>query len=209
MPKNKNALSVDALLRKKFIEIPFTGKWEASFGIPERSGVWLIWGNSGNGKTNLTLQIAKELARHIKKVAYDTLEEGARKSFQMAVKRANMREVAGRFIILNREHIEELKDRLRNTKIIKVIIIDSLQYSGLTRKEYIELKEEFDKHLFIFISHAEGKNPKGSLANFVRYDADVKIRVEGYKAFPVSRYGGGLPFTIWQEGAAEYWAEIN
>lgn len=204
--KLKRAVTVGQLLNKKFVEMPFDNQWKDSFGVPEMSGVWIVWGNSGNGKTNLVLQLSKKLSEY-GKVAYDTLEEGARKSFQGAVKRSNMKEVANKFIILNREHISDLKIRLRKQKSPKIVIIDSLQYSGLTRPEYIELKEEFDKHLFIFISHAEGKNPKGSLANFVRYDADVKIRVEGYKAFPVSRYGGGKPYVIWQSGADKYWGD--
>lgn len=208
MQKIKRAVSVDQLLKKKFIEMPFEGKWEASFGIPERSGVWIIWGESGNGKTNLALQLAKYLTT-FGRVAYDTLEEGARKSFQIAVKRANMKSVATKIIILNREHLEDLKQRLRRRKSPDIIFIDSIQYSGLTKKDYIDLKEEFAKKLFIFISHADGKNPKGSLANFARYDADVKIRIEGYKAFPTSRYGGNNEFIIWPVGAAEYWGDIN
>jgi hypothetical protein len=208
MQKIKRAVSVDQLLKKKFIEMPFEGKWEASFGIPERSGVWIIWGNSGNGKTNFALQLSKYLSTFAK-VVYDTLEEGARKSFQIAIKRANMRSVAHNFNILNREHLEELKIRLRAKKSPHIILIDSIQYSGLTKKEYIELKEEFNDKLFIFISHANGKNPKGALADFVKYDADVKIRIEGYKAFPTSRYGGNKEFIIWPIGASQYWEDIN
>lgn len=206
MQQLKRAVSVDQLLKKKFIEMPFEGKWKKSFGVPERSGVWIIWGLSGNGKTNFALQLAKYLAT-FGRVAYDTLEEGARKSFQIAVDRAEMRAVSKQFLILNREHIEELKVRLRRKKSPDIVIIDSIQYSGLTRSDYIALKEEFDKKLFIFISHADGKHPKGSLANFTRYDADIKIRIEGYKAFPTSRYGGNEEFVIWEQGASEYWLE--
>lgn len=81
--------------------------------------------------------------------------------------------------------------------------------TGLNKQEYIALKEEFKNKLFIFNSHADGKEPKGSVAQFVRYDADIKVRVEGYKAFPASRFGGGEPFTIWDKGAAEYWMDIK
>lgn len=208
MVKIKRAVSVDQLLKKKFIDMPFEGKWEKSFGIPERSGVWIIYGMSGNGKTNFALQLAKYLTS-FGKVLYDTLEEGARKSFQISVKRAAMRSVARNFKILNREHLEELKERLRAHKSSHIIFIDSIQYSGLKRSDYIELKEEFEDKLFIFISHADGKNPKGALADFVRYDADVKIRIEGYKAFPTSRYGGNEEFIIWQQGAQDYWQDLQ
>jgi hypothetical protein len=55
------------------------------------------------------------------------------------------------------------------------------------------------------VSHAEGKEPKGNVAKSVRYDAFVKIWVEGYKAFPQSRFGGGNEFVIWPAGAQKYW----
>lgn len=208
MARINRAVSVDEIYKKKFIEMPFDGAWKDFIGVPERSGVWFVWGNSGNGKTSFMLQLGKYLTT-FGRVAYDTLEEGARKSMQMAIKRANMLEVSRRFIILNREPINELKERLRKRKSPDIIIIDSYQYTGLTKREYIELKEEFSNKLFIFVSHADGKQPEGRSAKFVRYDADVKIRIEGYKAFPVSRYGGGEPFIIWQEGADNYYAELK
>jgi 2-phosphoglycerate kinase len=202
----KNAISIDAILKKKFKDIDFTGDWLNSFGDPERSGVWIMWGHSGNGKTSFAMQLAKELTNY-GKVAYASMEEKTRKTMQKAIIRHNMKEVKKDFILLE-DNIEELKERLRKQKSPHIIFIDSYQYTGLTKREYIALKEEFANKLFIFISHAEGKHPEGRAAKFVRYDADIKIRIEGYKAFPVSRFGGGEPFTIWEQGANEYWGEI-
>jgi hypothetical protein len=85
-----------------------------------------------------------------------------------------------------------------------VVIIDSLQYTGLTYSDYKALRAEFKNKLFIFISHADGRNPKGAVANSVKYDAFVKIYVEGYRAYPQSRFGGGQDYVIWQEGAEKY-----
>ncbi len=204
----KRAVSVDQILKKKFKEMSFEGKWEKSFGIPEMSGVWIVWGHSGNGKTNFALQLARYLTT-FGKVVYNTLEEGARKSFALAVQRSNMKSVKSKFSILDREPFEDLKDRLRAHKSPHVIIIDSLQYLDLKKCEYTSLKEEFPDKLFIFISHAEGKHPKGSLAGFVRYDADVKIWIQGYKAIITSRFGGGEDYIIWDLGVADYWGDIN
>ena len=53
----------------------------------------------------------------------------------------------------------------------------------MTYGDYIQLKEEFPDKLFIIISHARGKNPKGDAATSVMYDADLKIWVEGYVAY--------------------------
>jgi len=202
------ALSVDQILNKKFIELYLDKEWKATLGEPEASGVWIIWGNSGNGKTRFSMMLAKCLAQ-VGRVAYNTLEEGARKSFQKNVKECRMHEVKKNFIILNREPIEALRERLSKKQAPRFVFIDSLQYTELKKSQYIALKEEFPNVLFIFISHAEGKEPKGALAGFIRYDADIKIRVEGYRAFPVSRLGGGEPYTIWPEAAAKYWADIQ
>lgn len=200
------ALSVSALINRKFKEMPFTGQWYDSIGLPEQSGVWIIWGNSGNGKTGFAMQLAKYLSKFAL-VAYNSLEEGARKSLQKVLIRENMMDCGKRFMILDREPIDELKERLKRRKSPHIIFIDSFQYTGLNYKRALELKEEFPKKLFIYISHAEGKQPEGRAAKSVRYDADVKIRVEGYKAMITSRYGGGKDYIIWQYGYNKYWNE--
>lgn len=208
----KQAISVDAILRKKFKEAKLSPEWAASIGKPELTGIWLAWGNSGNGKTSLAMQLAKELAPILNgKMAYDSMEERARKTMQMAVLRHNMKEVKRKFILLE-DNLEELKERLRKPKSPQAVVIDSIQYTGLTKREYIAFKEEFAierKKLIIFLSHADGKHPEGRVAKFVRYDADVKMRVEGHRMFPVSRYGGGEPYTIWEQGANEYWGDLT
>lgn len=205
----QRAVSVDEITRKKFIDLVLPPNFKSLLGSPERSGIWIIWGESFNGKTGFSMQLAKALTLS-GKVFYNTLEEGARKSMQNAVVQQNMQEVKQRFMIGNREGIDDLKERLRRKKSPDIIFIDSLQYTGLNKKEYKALKEEFHNKLIIFISHADGKNPEGSLAKFVKYDADVKIRVEGYKAMCLSRLGGDKkPYIIWEQGAAEYDIKIK
>ncbi len=203
----KNAISIDNLLKKRYKIGELSGQWLASLGEPELSGVWIIWGHSGNGKTSFAMQLAKMLTQ-FGKVAYVSMEEKVRRTMQLSIIRHNMKEVKRKFVLLE-DDIKELKERLRKKKSPKIIFIDSFQYTGLTKREYIALKEEFPTKLFIFISHAEGKHPEGRAAKFVRYDADIKIPVEGYMAKPISRFGGGAPFTVWEEGANEYWGDLT
>ena len=207
MPKNR-AISVGQLLRKKFKTLPFEGQWADAIGQPEANGIWLIWGNSGNGKTRLSLMLAKYLTK-FGKVAYNTLEEGARFSFQRAIREMEFDTAPGRFTILNREPVSELVARLQKKKSPDFVIIDSLQYTFLTRRSYFELKQALPNKLLIFISHASGKEPDGDLAKKVRFDADVKIYVEGYIGNVTSRYGGGKPIIIWREGAESYYGLNN
>lgn len=49
----------------------------------------------------------------------------------------------------------------------------------------------------MWISHASGREPLGSVAQSVRYDSNVKIRVESFQAMAQSRYGGGEPYSVW------------
>jgi len=198
------AISINELCMKKLKIIPFEDNWLRSFGEPERSGAWIIWGNSGNGKTYFALQLCKYLTK-FGRIAYNSLEEGCSQSMKLAFIKINMIEVRRKLILLDREPINELKERLKRRQSPNIIAIDTIQYSGMNYKDYKELRYDFPKKLFILISHAEGKEPAGRVAKSIKFDASVKIRCEGYKAFPVSRSGGSEPFIIWNEGAGKYW----
>lgn len=200
----KRALTVSDLKAYRATTIDFSGEWLEAIGQPELTGSWIIWGNPANGKTRFALQLARYLAGFCR-VAYDSLEEGLSLSMKEAVIQSGMSDVARHFILLDKEPVSELASRLRRRKSPDVVIIDSLQYTGLNYSEYKRLRDEFRNKLFVFVSHAEGREPKGNVARSVRYDAFVKILVEGYKAFPQSRYGGGSEYVIWEKGAQTYW----
>ncbi len=197
----KRALTVSEIKAYKPNVLEFVGKWKDAIGNPELTGSWLIWGNSANGKTRFAMQLARYLTT-FDRVIYNSLEEGLSQSIKEAVVSVGLDK---KFLLLDKESIEDLRTRLRKRKSPKVVIIDSLQYTGLTYMEYKDLRDEFRQKLFIFVSHADGKQPRGNVGKSVRYDANVKIWVEGYKAFSQSRYGGGTPYVIWEKGAQEYW----
>ena len=206
------AYSVSNILNKKFKTMPFEGTWWDSFGEPSHEFSALVWGDSGNGKTDFMLQFAKYLC-NFGRVAYNSMEEGVSHTFQMGMERHFMQSVEGKFILLDREPWDEMVERMKKHKSPDFLIVDSVQYMGVNRNKYKELKEymrEKGKGL-LFLSHAQGKQPKGALADFIRYDVDLKIFVEGFKAFPEGRINGGKkePFTIWEQGAAKYYAEVN
>jgi len=196
---NKRALSVTEIRSYQPRVVEFQGAWLASIGKPEMKGSWLIWGKSGNGKTSYALQLAAYLARYVK-VAYNSVEEGLSLTMQKAIERVNMGEESKRnFTLLDKESIEDLMKRLKQQRSAKVIFIDSLQHSQMSKQQYITLLQTFPNKLFIFVSHAAGTEPAGKVAAFVRYDANVKVYVEGYYANAMSRYGGGERFDVWPE----------
>lgn len=196
----KRALTIHEIRDFKPIELDFTGEWEAAIGKPELTGSWIIWGNSGNGKTRFALQLAKYLT-NFRRVAYNSLEEGLSKTMQEAILDTG---IGKNFVLLDKEPIYKLKERLRRRRSPDVILIDSLQYTGLNYAQYRELKEEFSNKLFVFISHADGREPKGNVAKSIRYDANVKCYIEGYAAYPQSRYGGGEKYVIWAYGHEKF-----
>ena len=118
----------------------FSGPWLASIGRPAKSGVWLVWGSSGNGKSSFVMQLAKYLCR-FDRVIYDSLEESTGLSLQMSLKRHKMEEVRKRLVILDREPIEQLEERLQRRGSPGVVIVDSFQYSGLSYPDYKAFKD--------------------------------------------------------------------
>ena len=150
------------------------------------------------------MQLAKYLCG-FGKVIYDSLEEGTSLSFQKSLKRHGMDETRNRLMVLDREPMDQLAERLSRKKSAPIVIIDSFQYSGLSYQSYCKMKERYPNKLLIFISHAEGIKPAGRPAKKVEYDADVKIFVSCFKAMCKSRFldQPGEPITIWEEGAAK------
>lgn len=195
------AVNVRQLLAMRFPRIPLEGRWRELMGQPELRGSILIWGDSAQGKTSFALQLAKELSRY-EPVLYDSLEEGISESIRTACLREGMIEAGNRVLLLDNEPIPELTERLAKPKSRHVVIVDSLQYTGMTFEDYKELLERFPKKLFVFISHADGREPAGRIATQVKFNANIKIRVSGFTAYAISRYGGGAPYTISPEMAA-------
>ncbi len=202
------ALTVENVFEKKYELLNFTGAWRDAFDRPECVGSWLIWGNSGNGKTSFTLQLIKELTK-FGNVLLNSREEGTSYTLRRGFARAGLAETHGKLLIVN-EGIEHLTARLKRHKSPSIVVIDSYQYMQINYKQYLEFKERFSDKLIIFISHADGKNPAGRSAKSVMYDAALKIWVEGYVAFSKGRYIGKTgKYTVWQKGAIDYWGLLS
>lgn len=200
--KPKRAYSPCEVMKMTRPTFTFDGDWQKTMGYPATSGTWIIWGMPGNGKSSFIMQLAKYLCK-FDRVIYDSLEESTGRSLQMSIERHRMEEVNKRFLILDREPMDKLLERLQKKRSPGIVIIDSFQYSGLTYNGYKDMKESLPGKLLIFISHAEGMRPEGRAAKKVEYDADIKILVSGFRATAKSRFmnAPGVPYTIWEEGA--------
>ena len=200
----KKALSVDNILKAKFNVMPFEGKWYDAFGCPERTGCITIYGVSKNGKTDFAMQFSKYLT-NFGRVLYFSVEEGLSKTMQTTVERNKMKEVGRKFVLTGKETLDELKERLKKHCSPDFIVVDSVQFLELKFSEYKSLKAEFPNKLFIYISHEKNKFPDGSAAIKIYRDSNAVCRVEGFRAFPTSRYGGGEYINVSDKLANEYW----
>lgn len=193
-------VGIHVLMQMKFDCYHFTGEWLTSFGEPEKNFSALIYGESGNGKTDFCVKLAKYLAQFAK-VLYFSAEEGISTTIQEAFDRNGMHEVSGRVILAEKANVEELIDYLKRRNSPQVVVLDSLDYMRLTTEQYKLLRATFPRKTFIIVSWSAGDRPKSQAGKDIEYMSDVKIRVKHYLAHPRSRYGGNAPFVIWDEKA--------
>ena len=190
-------------IRRSSIELD--GEWGKCIGTIDRHGVVFFWGNSGNGKSSAVISFCKELCTS-GKVLYVSLEEGFSLSFQNTLKRFDMDSLGSRFQVLDHATPEELVERLCKPRSPEFVIIDSFQYFGMSYRKYQEFKEKLPNKMLVFVSHADGKQPSGRAAKAVKYDAMLKIWVEGFVAFSNGRFIGETgKAVIWEQGAWDYW----
>lgn len=206
-------IGLKQLAQKTYSEVPnLPEQFTRSFGDIEDAFDCIIYGNSGNGKTNFTVQVIKDLILALKqKCIYISYEEGHTKTLQKTmIERHDMLNQVGNMLeILDYTNYDDLVKRMSKKQSAKIWVIDSLQASHFTEQQCAALKSRFvmsrKKKIIIYISWAEGKKPKGSAAQAVEYYAHIKIRVEGLIAFFKSRFGGNRNYVVWEEGAKKYW----
>lgn len=184
----------------------------AAFGELTEQILMVVYGPSGNGKSRLVMQFIRILMDH-GDVMYVSPEEGHRKTMQKTAKDTLDEEKhSGKITFWDHDMtFEELVIKLKKKKSPKYVVIDSLQYWQISFAQYKQLKEMFPNKGFIFISHSEGKAPKGGVAKAILYDVDIKVRVEGGVAFVMARGNGDRKYIISEAKALDYWGtkELN
>lgn len=199
-------LSAKQVLTIKFDTIRLGGGWNECVGEIETTGIWFIWGNSGNGKTSAVVSLCKELSA-FGKVLYNSREEGVSLTMQNTLRRYGMGELGSRFQLANMS-LQELDEKISQQRSPKFVVLDSFQFMGLTYKDFRAFCEKHKNKMLIFVSRTRGRQPEGRAAISAMYEASCKIWVEGYKAFSKGRFVGTTgEMTIWDEGAKKYWSD--
>ena len=199
------SLTAKEILGIRHRSLELGGEWGNCVGTIDRHGVVFIWGNSGNGKSSAVVSLCRELC-NFGKVLYVSLEEGFSLSFQNTLKRFDMYSCGSRFQVIDSATPEEIVERLKKPRSQEFVVIDSFQFLGMSYRQYVEFKTQLANKLIIFVSHADGKQPAGRAARSVKYDAMLKIWVEGHVAFSNGRFIGSTGrAVIWRKGAEDYW----
>lgn len=182
-----------------------------SFGDLADDFIMIIWARSFSGKSNF-IYIFVSLIMKYGNVLYISLEEGTKATAQKkAQMHLNEEDHGGKILFASHDMTyTRAVEYLKRKKSPRFVVVDSVQYwEDFNKAQYKHLKAMFPKKTFIFISHAEGKQPKGDTAKAIRYDADIKVWCEGFVALVESRFEGNRPFVIWegdkQRGAIHYW----
>lgn len=178
------------------------GKIDEGFDI-------FIYGNSGEGKSSFAAQLLKELSPLGKKL-HILYEEGFSSSVKLNIDRNGLQELP-EYVLMDNCTYDDLMYLLSRKNSPRIVVIDSFQYARFTKQQWLALKDKYvkgkKKKIFIIISHADGKKPRGSVAIDALYDAQIKCFVRGKIAFIKSRYEGTQNFVIYEKGAKDYWGK--
>lgn len=207
-------VSIDRLKKMTFHNYNFEGSWKDSFGNPPIDAQWMIYGESGNGKTEFCVQLA-EYYTNFGRVAYISLEQGVGSTIQQPFSRYEFKNQydCKLYRRSNRKlsSYEEVKEFVEKTNF-RIIIIDSLDYMKAKAIDYIELSEiaKRRKRTLINVAWGKGEKPKSSAGEDIEFMVDEKLHVKKYAIpEPKSRCGGNMPFVIWEEKAKEYHHFLN
>ncbi len=197
----KRAYSPKEIAKITYKTLPWNGKWAEAFGMPEENSTWFICGPSAAGKSSFVMQLAYELT-HYGQVLYLSYEEGLSQSFQERMLRFDLDKRQGWFRVVPNDTLDDLTARLKKRHSAKFIIVDSFQLAYWGYPETEALVKMFPKKCFIFISQEEKGQPTGKPARRLRYLADVKVRVQGFRAYCQGRFNpdAGNSFVVWEEG---------
>lgn len=197
----RRAYTIDNIEAIRYECLDWSGEWLTAFGNPAANSSWFILGPSASGKSSFVMLLSRELCRK-GPALYVSYEEGVRMEFQRRLRYLHMGEVRGRFTVVTDDSYDELVERLERPKSARFVIIDSFQYSGWTYEQAKALVDRFPNKGFVFVSQEYKGQPLGKAAVRLRYMADMKVRVAGYKAYCQGRAAGepGSCFTVWEEG---------
>jgi hypothetical protein len=205
-------LGVKQFHQMSFKFLPVPSGWAGTLGKVPHNFIAVVYGFSGNGKTEFVVQLVKMLAKLDKKVGWLSYEQRHGSDFQMSTKRNRMEEVSGNFYPIDPiagvpdgvSLIEDLDKYLRRRNSPDVVVIDSIDYTGFGWEEYVMLKNRYgSRKTFLFIAHSTKSGAiKKAISERIIFDGGMGIFVSHYIAHPIkNRFGGFDPYVVWEDRA--------
>ena len=183
------ALGIKQFQDKKFKWLGIDGFWKLFLGNLVANFVGIVFGLSGQGKTEFCIQLAKYLCR-FGRVAWLSYEQGHDSDLQMATIRNKMQEQTGLFITIDplkkrkkgMSLYDELCDYLDKKSTPEFVFIDSLDYlcvnGQLTMEQYYHIKENYGKKRgIIFLAHELNGLPEMRIGKKIMFDGQFAVRV--------------------------------
>lgn len=189
--------STTNLLTKKHATFTFNSIFYEIFGHPEKSGIWIIYGDEKNGKTWFALLLSKYLAElEQRDLLYVSAEEGTGKAFCDSIKRAGLT-TKDRVKFVEYVPMDELKAYLNKRRSARIVFIDNITVYKDELKNGVlrQLQMNYPNVLFVYLAHQEdgkSKEPLGATAKLAKKLASIIVRVEGLSAFVSGRCPGGV-----------------
>lgn len=190
---------------KKYECFDWDGIWLDAFGNPAINSRWFVLGQSASGKSSFVMQLAKKLCEY-GPVLYLSYEEGVGMEFQRRLRYLHVSEVQGKLTVVKDECDEDVIDRLSRPRSARFVIMDSFQVGsdlyGWSYTSVVDMMLRFPRKGFVFVSQEHKGQPLGKSAIRLRYFADMKVRVSGYRAYCQGRSAGspGNSYVVWEEG---------
>lgn len=156
--------SPEDLAKMEYTILPMVGEWRNALGQPAKQFKLMIHGEPGNGKTVLTLRLAKYLAENFGPTLYISAEEFGSPTLSKKIKDFEIYSHNLRFG-------RDLKTAT-NIDEFEFVIIDSINRAGLDIKGFTELLEKHPNKSFIIILQ---HNKDGSFKGGKEWEHEVDI----------------------------------
>ena len=189
---SEGIMSAGQLLRYRYDQLPFTGRWRDFVGQPSVNFHAMVYGRPKQGKSILSVQWAKYLSENFGKVLYVASEEGFSVTLQKKVMEFAMDNPNLDFA--NFRDFEQIKAAV-NAGNYRFVFIDSVNFIKITPEDVEDIKAENRNTAFITIQQAT-KNGNFRGSQEFAHNCDIVIRVEAGIAYQQGRFAENTEMAV-------------
>lgn len=198
-------LGVTQILDKNYKMLDNVPDWIVNIlgRLPDPFYIQVI-GRPKNGKTTFAMQVVKGLAMSGYNVWYNSKEEGDCVTIQDAYKLVGMKVVKGYVFLGDGYYFDDMMEYLHGPgKRKKIVVIDSLDYMKLTKRQFIKLTETFPSKSFMVLCWGGKKGHEwvcdDYYGNQIRHMMGSIVGVQDYIVESRGRYGPTELYSVYPE----------